>query len=438
MTQSIGQKPNTGALAQQKETTTQSIDQKSNTGALEQDTTAQKSLVVQGRQADQLGHNLPVKEPGPGRLLSTTMFGTPEQIQIQGATGSQGSACIANLAESLRNSGLIDKTELIAIARNPSAFHKISVKQDANLLRMSDLPIQVRKSAGGPTSSTLVVNMASGGGLKDTLDTLPAGTQVMLTQNGIQNPDAIPPHLKTVQAVSKFITKQVTGPDGTLTTMNVPGAIQMSKSDPVAQYLEKLLAGGPLTIEFVDDISKTQWTKIGLNTTLNSLCAIFNKDKGELFAIAQTDPRMRQLINGVVREVCSVAQSQGVPLKEDIVHSGINKTVDQTPQHRTSMGNNFIEGKQLETAQLSGGVNRLAREASVAAPLCNYMTQILDGYVHARDQIAKESGSPPMAAQKFIERYADEIRKAQDNLLNLAARMAPPQQAAAIVSTEPV
>jgi 2-dehydropantoate 2-reductase len=135
-------------------------------------------------------------------------------------------------------------------------------------------------------------------------------------------------------------------------------------STPAAERLAALLKKGGSNCVVTDDIVGARWQKCAWNTVFNPLSAL----GGGLGTrdILASELSMR-FAREAMAEVCSIAKAAGHPLADDTVDRQISGTL-RLPNYVSSMGQDLLAGRQMETEALLGNAVRIAARLGVPVP----------------------------------------------------------------------
>ncbi len=363
------------------------------------------------------------RELGRARSLSVNggidpiQFGsTPkEAMTIFGGTGSQGVTFATGVSESFGKTH--DQWAVIPVRgdlRRAQEETRVT-KPDGKAQRLSDMPgvmfVKDPVDSGVEPAKMNVVFTTPSVALQALLKAVPLGVKaLMATYNGT------PPIMDSVEpahGISMFISRF----DGKSFTYDVGGRLIVGDDAPMLADLLVIFQGGAvITIMATPDVHTAQWTKIGVNTVLNSLATIFGANLGELKARAAIDPRFNRLMQGLIQEVHQVAVKVGTRTTPDGIRTALLGAADKFPKHVSSMGDAFRDGKPTEEDVLSGGVAAQGRRHGVQTPLCVLATTA----IKSMQQMRGPGTLPP----DFEQQHADELAALREGLLQAAARHA--------------
>ncbi len=131
------------------------------------------------------------------------------------------------------------------------------------------------------------------------------------------------------------------------------------------------------------DMRPLLWHKfVGLATNA-ALTSITRLPAGHLY----TDPDIRALTVGMLREVVAVAAAAGIALPDDIVDVHMKRLDNFPPGMFASMYFDLAKGRRIEVEHLSGYIVRKGRALGIATPLHGFAYACLKPY---RDGAPKE------------------------------------------------
>jgi len=135
-------------------------------------------------------------------------------------------------------------------------------------------------------------------------------------------------------------------------------------SSPAAERLAAFIKAGGASAQLTDDIIGTRWQKCAWNTVFNPISALGGGlgTRDILSGEVQTD-----FVGAAIEEVCAVAAADGHPLAPDTVAKQIEGTL-RMPNYVSSMGQDWLAGRPMETEALLGNVVRIAAALGVAVP----------------------------------------------------------------------
>ena len=130
------------------------------------------------------------------------------------------------------------------------------------------------------------------------------------------------------------------------------------------ERLAALVKTGGTSVQASDDIVGARWRKCAWNTVFNPISAL----GGGLGTrdILASDATTR-FAKEAIEEVCAIAAAAGHPLPPDWPEQQISGTL-RLPNYISSMGQDLLAGRPMETEALLGNAVRAARTLAVPAP----------------------------------------------------------------------
>jgi 2-dehydropantoate 2-reductase len=145
-----------------------------------------------------------------------------------------------------------------------------------------------------------------------------------------------------------------------------------------------LLKQGGTSCAWTDDIVGARWQKCTWNTVFNPISAIGG---GLGTKDILSGEEQIAFVRAAIGEVCAIAAADGHALAPDTPQTQIEGTL-RLPNYVSSMGQDRLAGRPLETEALLGNAVRIARRLGVEAPRLEALYALL------RMLEAKASGSP--------------------------------------------
>ena len=146
-------------------------------------------------------------------------------------------------------------------------------------------------------------------------------------------------------------------------TRLVLGRYPAGASD-AASHLVELIKKGGLSGAATDDIVGARWQKSAWNTVLNPISALGGGlGTRDILASEATT----QFVREAMQEFTSIAAAAGHPLPADTADKLIAGTL-KLPNYVSSMGQDQLAGRPMETEALLGNVVRTAQRLGVSAP----------------------------------------------------------------------
>lgn len=146
-------------------------------------------------------------------------------------------------------------------------------------------------------------------------------------------------------------------------TRLVLGRYPQGASD-IAQQIAGLLKKGGSSGAVSEDIVGARWLKCAWNTVLNPVSALGGGlGTRDMLGSEETTRFVREAIG----EFATVAAADGHPLPADTIDKLIAGTL-RLPNYVSSMGQDFLAGRPMETEALLGNVVRIARRHALEVP----------------------------------------------------------------------
>lgn len=128
------------------------------------------------------------------------------------------------------------------------------------------------------------------------------------------------------------------------------------------------------------DLRRDIWRKLLVNASLNTVSALTRLPTLAL----TTAPELVAQMMGVMQEVMAVAKACGWDFQAQLDDGSLNLAAMLAPglrpaTHRSSMLQDVLAGRSLETEAILGQVLAFAREAGVATPRCDVLLPLLRG-----------------------------------------------------------
>ena len=202
---------------------------------------------------------------------------------------------------------------------------------------------------------------------------IPPGASVVSLQNGVDNAERLRGALPNpVFAAVVYVGTAMEG-DGVVRHAGrgdlVLGAERSTAAHAdvrlrlraIAAMFER--AGVPCPV--TEDIDAALWTKLTVNCAFNAVSALGHARYGRM----ASDPAVRELMEGVVRETAAVGQASGVTLDELTLLDATWKIAEAMAGQYSSTAQDLFGGKRTEIDALNGFIARRGRALGVATPL---------------------------------------------------------------------
>jgi 2-dehydropantoate 2-reductase len=136
-------------------------------------------------------------------------------------------------------------------------------------------------------------------------------------------------------------------------------------------------AGIPVRTVSPKEIHAALWMKVLYNSALNPLSAIMEVPYGRL----GDQPETRQVMRNVMKEIFSVMHLKGVEVPfgsyEDYYHYFLEKLLPPTVDHRSSMLQDIMKGRQTEIDALNGAISEYGRMLGIETQYNDMLTALI-------------------------------------------------------------
>lgn len=211
-------------------------------------------------------------------------------------------------------------------------------------------------------------------------------TLVCSYQNGLSNADRIARVVGWPRTLGARVIwgTRITEPGHVEVTVSAnPTAIgayhEDTPLDRVGAIVGAMNSAGIPTV-FTEDIRAELWAKVAYNCALNPLCALLDCRYGDL----TESPNTRRVMEGVIREIYTVAAAKGVVLfpgtAEEYADLFYTRLVPPTANHFGSMREDFRQKRRTEIDALNGAIAHMGEQLEIACPTNAFLTQLVHGY----------------------------------------------------------
>ncbi|MBV9347081.1 MAG: 2-dehydropantoate 2-reductase [Pseudolabrys sp.] len=199
---------------------------------------------------------------------------------------------------------------------------------------------------------------------------LDADAVVLNLQNGVGNAERIRKHVR--QLVAPVLVY-------TASQMPAPGHIRHTGGNKFvvsnfagADEVARLFNAAGIASEVSKDVDTEMWSKLFMNATYNSVCALTQQPYGRMCA----DPEIRALMSAIGDEVIAVAAAKGIRIPDNVPRD-MFKLADVMPTQVSSTAQDLAKGKPTEIDFLNGYVAREGAAAGIATPLNRALTALV-------------------------------------------------------------
>jgi 2-dehydropantoate 2-reductase len=124
------------------------------------------------------------------------------------------------------------------------------------------------------------------------------------------------------------------------------------------------LEGSGVTCTVTTSIAEEMWTKFLFVCPMAGVTSLHERTFDEVL----DDPLTRDLLTASMSEIATLAAACGAPLGPEAVARALDTAASFPPSARTSMQNDFADGRPTELEAFSGAVLRLAERHGVGVP----------------------------------------------------------------------
>ena len=203
-----------------------------------------------------------------------------------------------------------------------------------------------------------------------------AETYALTLQNGIGNAEILAETF-AAQRVLLGVTALPSNLDGpTHISSHGSGYIALGSLSPEgsagAERAALLLRRGRFDVRVDGQVEVAVWEKVAFNAALNPLGAITGLTNG-----AVDNPEGRRIALAVVAETVATAAARGVRIDEARIRQQIDHALANHRDHRASMLQDRLAGRQTEIESINGAIVREAERLGVAAPVTGVLADLM-------------------------------------------------------------
>jgi 2-dehydropantoate 2-reductase len=215
---------------------------------------------------------------------------------------------------------------------------------------------------------------------------------VASVQNGVGNEEVIAESCPRVIRGTTFPAGHLVEPghvsqDTGGKTWLGPFESRPASMEEVTRLAELLTRSGMETLA-LEDARGAQWTKLIFNAATNPIGALTHLPHG----VACDQPRVRELITGLVDEGRAVAAELGIELDSD-PDDLVDHAREVAYHHKASMLQDALAERRTEVSTLNGGIVRFGREQDVPTPLNEAVWALMEALEHSWELRPNEEGA---------------------------------------------
>ena len=199
------------------------------------------------------------------------------------------------------------------------------------------------------------------------------GTTVLVAQNGVEHRERVQPYAGPARIVPgvAYLNVERTAPGQAI--LRRVGALDLALPDDAAgvALAAELNAGGMRTSTEAD-LKTVAWAKLLTNITANPLTALTGRR-----AEVMRDPGIEHIARRIMTEAVAVGRADGAALTDDHVERAVHWLQHVPEGSTTSMREDRLAGRPLESDALTGAVVRAAERHGVEVPANRFVLALL-------------------------------------------------------------
>ena len=202
-------------------------------------------------------------------------------------------------------------------------------------------------------------------------------TRILTVQNGLGNAERIAAALPGAHVLIGMTSwpADLRGPGhvashghGEVRLWSADGA-----PDPVVPAVAAALSAAGLNCTADPEVLVAIWEKVAFNAAMNSVSAVTRLAVGPL----GDAPQARTLVRAVVEEALAVARARGLAVDAERVHAACGKAFDGHRDHKASMLQDVLAGRQTEIESINGAVATAGAAAGVPTPVTSVLCDLV-------------------------------------------------------------
>lgn len=215
------------------------------------------------------------------------------------------------------------------------------------------------------------------GGLADSIETcrhlVGPETTLVSVLNGVVSEEVLANAFQPEQVVWCVAQKMSALKEGSQVTVEPEGELALGV--PIGQdeaHLRRLTAFFDrihFPYSLPADIRTHMWSKLLCNTGANQAAMVFQCGYGGL----QVPGKAREIMQGAMREVVSVANAEGIPLSEEDIAHWVSIIDTFPPTGEPSMRQDGKARRKSEVELFAGTIRRLAQKHGIAVPVNDWL-----------------------------------------------------------------
>ncbi|POS72432.1 2-dehydropantoate 2-reductase [Diaporthe helianthi] len=164
-----------------------------------------------------------------------------------------------------------------------------------------------------------------------------------------------------------------------------------------AQAFSDLLTAAKASSKVHDDVQAERWSKLIVNASWNSICALTRCRDRQLLDITNQSGPFKDFIRGVMLEIAATAQAYGyASVNEELVEFQLQRAcVRSLPGIQPSMMADALAGRNIEVDAIVGNTVRLAADKGVSTPMLSTIYFLGSGLDESFTLARPTSTTPP-------------------------------------------
>ena len=286
-------------------------------------------------------------------------------VVIVGA-GAMGCLFAARLAEAGTQVTLVDvdRARLEAIAKDG-----ITLADDRGV-RSVAVRASLAAEVTGPTDLVLLFTkgMHSRAAIASVTHLVGDRNHALTLQNGIGNAEAIAEIFPAGQVLIGVTDLPADLEAPTRVSSHGHGSVRVggyrSAGEAGARAVADLFASCGIDTSFDADVQSAVWEKVAFNAALNAMATVTGLTVGGM----DTEPG-RRIAAAIVGEVVATAAATGIVVDADRIGAKVDFALTNHRQHKASMLQDRLAGRQTEIESINGAVAREAAGLGVPTPV---------------------------------------------------------------------
>lgn len=156
--------------------------------------------------------------------------------------------------------------------------------------------------------------------------------------------------------------------------------VEQTHTDFNEKFLITLNDAG-LNARFSDNVVRSIWHKVSLNSILNTYCTLIDCNIGEYGSYE----KHQELTDMVLNEIIEVGKAEGVDVDYDVVKNNVIGVFapEKAGGHHPSLYQDMANGRKTEIDYLNGAIGRLGRKHGIKTPVCDVITLM----IHSKENV---------------------------------------------------